>query len=48
LPVTISFFGTAFSEARLLALGHAFEQATKSRRLPRHTPALAGEALTLP
>jgi amidase len=48
LPVTISFFGTAFSEPRLLALGYAFEQATKARRLPRHTPALPNEAITVP
>jgi amidase len=48
LPVTISFFGTAFSEPRLLALGYSFEQATKARRLPRHTPALPGEPLTVP
>jgi len=48
LPVTISFFGPAFSESRLLALGYSFEQATKARRLPRHTPALQNEAITLP
>jgi amidase len=45
LPVAISFLGPAFSEPRLLALGYSFEQATRARRLPRHTPALAGEAL---
>ncbi|MBI4521754.1 MAG: glutamyl-tRNA amidotransferase, partial [Gemmatimonadetes bacterium] len=28
LPVGLSFFGPAFSEAKLLALGYAFEQAT--------------------
>lgn len=43
LPVTISFLGTAFSEPRLLALGYAFEQRTKARRLPATTPPLAGE-----
>ena len=48
LPVTVSFFGPAFSEPRLLALGYAFEQATKARRLPRHTPALEGDGLTIP
>lgn len=48
LPVGISFFGPAFSEARLLALGYSFEQATKARRLPRLTPALPGEAVTVP
>jgi len=43
LPVTISFLGTAVSEPRLLALGYAFEQRTKARRLPATTPPLAGE-----
>lgn len=48
LPVTMSFLGPAFSEPKLLALGYAFEQLTKARRLPRHTPALQGESLTIP
>ncbi len=48
LPVTISFLGPAFSEPRLLALGYSFEQATRARRLPRHTPSLAGEAINTP
>ena len=48
LPVGISFFGPAFSEARLLALGYAFERVTQARRLPRHTPALPNDALTVP
>jgi amidase len=47
LPVAISFFGPAFSEGRLLALGYSFEQATRARRRPVHTPALPGEAITL-
>lgn len=47
LPVGISFFGPAFSEPRLLALGYAFEQATKARRLPVHTPPLPGETIAL-
>lgn len=45
LPVSISFLGTAFSEAKLLALGYAFEQRTKARRLPTTTPALPGESI---
>ena len=44
LPVTLSFLGEAFSEAKLLGLGYAFEQATKAHRLPRHTPPLPGES----
>lgn len=47
LPVGISFVGPAFSEGKLISLGYAFEQATKARRLPAHTPALAGEKLPL-
>ncbi len=46
LPVTISFFGPAFSEPKLLGYGYDFEQATKARVLPKHTPALAKETLT--
>jgi len=45
LPVTISFFGPAFSEPKLLAYGYDFEQATKARVLPKYTPALKGEAV---
>jgi len=45
LPVSISFLGTAFSEAKLLALGFAFEQRTEARRLPATTPALPGESI---
>jgi amidase len=47
-PVTISFLGAAFSEPKLLALGYAFEQLANARRLPRETPVLPGEAVTLP
>src|SRR5215468_3442824 len=45
LPVTISFFGQAFSEGQLLAYGYDFEQATKARVLPKHTPALPSDVL---
>jgi amidase len=48
LPVGISFLGAAFSEARLLALGYSFEQATLVRRLPAHTPRLQGETISVP
>lgn len=43
LPVALSFLGPAWSEARLLALGHAFERALNARRLPASTPPLPGE-----
>ncbi len=48
LPVGISFLGPAFSEARLLAIGYSFEQATKARRLPVHTPLRAGDTVAVP
>jgi amidase len=35
LPVGISFFGSAWSEAKLIQYAYAFEQATKVRRAPR-------------
>jgi amidase len=43
LPVTISFFGPAFSEPKLLAYGYDFEQATKAITLPKYTPALKSD-----
>ncbi len=36
-PVNVTFLGTAYSEARLLALGYAFEQATGARKAPSET-----------
>lgn len=48
LPVALSFLGPAFSEARLLAIGYSFEQATRARRLPMHTPLLPGQAIAIP
>jgi amidase len=38
LPIGLSFVGAAWSEPRLLALGHAFESLTGHRRPPRFTP----------
>jgi len=35
LPVGLSFIGPAWSEAKLLSLGYAFEQATHARRPPQ-------------
>ena len=46
LPVTISFFGTAFTEAKLLGYGYDFEQATKARVLPKHTPLLPADTFS--
>ena len=48
LPVGLSFFGRAFSEPTLLALGYSFEQATHARRLPIHAPARPGESIDVP
>jgi amidase len=41
LPLGLTFIGTAWSEARLLAFGYAFEQATKVRRAPRFQRTIA-------
>ncbi|MEO6895208.1 MAG: amidase, partial [Caldimonas sp.] len=38
LPIGLSFVGPAWSEARLLALGQAYEQATMHRRAPSYLP----------
>jgi amidase len=48
LPVGLSFFGPAFSEPRLLALGYSFEQLTHARRQPVHAPSRPGESLSIP
>jgi amidase len=48
LPVGLSFFGPAFSEPKLLALGYSFEQATHARRRPVHAPARTGESISVP
>jgi amidase len=45
LPVTISFFGPAWSEPKLLGYGYDFEQATQAIMLPKNTPALASDKL---
>jgi amidase len=42
LPIGLSFLGPAWSEARLLALGHAYEQAAPARRDPAFLPSVAG------
>lgn len=40
LPVGISFFGTAFSEPKLLQVAYAYEQATQHRKAPEFKPRL--------
>jgi amidase len=35
MPVGISFFGSAYSEGKLIKMAYAFEQATKARRPPK-------------
>ena len=40
LPVGLSIIGTAFSEAELIRVAHAFEQATGARQAPRFLPTL--------
>ncbi len=47
LPVTISFFGPAWSEPKLLGYGYDFEQATKARVLPKTTPPLPTDSLAM-
>jgi amidase len=44
LPVGLSFIGTAWSEANLLQLGYAFEQATHARTLPTFRPSVESDA----
>jgi amidase len=46
LPVTISFFGQAWSEPKLLGYGYDFEQATKAIKLPKFTPALKTDVVS--
>ncbi|HTW67310.1 MAG TPA: amidase family protein, partial [Bryobacteraceae bacterium] len=40
LPVGITFYGRAWSEAELIKLAYAYEQATKHRRAPASAPPL--------
>lgn len=38
LPIGISFFSEAFSEAKLISFAYAYEQATKHRKAPKFIP----------
>ncbi len=40
LPVGISFVGTAWSEAKLVAIAFAFEQATRARKAPAYVKSI--------
>jgi amidase len=44
LPVGLSVIGPAWSDARILALGYAFEQATHARKAPNYLPSLEAPA----
>jgi amidase len=48
LPVGLSIIGPAWSEARLLGFGYAYEQASKARATPRFLPSIEGSAPILP
>lgn len=47
-PAGVTFSGRAFSEPRLIALAYAYEQASKLRRPPSHTPPLASDFVHRP
>lgn len=46
LPVTISFFGKAWTEPKLLSFAYDFEQATHARVLPVTTPPLPTDVVS--
>jgi amidase len=48
LPVGLSFVGPAWSEARLLGYGYAYEQATKARATPKFLPSVESSAPVAP
>ena len=40
LPIGVSFFGAAWTEAKLIRYAYSFEQATKARRKPGYVPSV--------
>jgi amidase len=48
LPVGLSIIGPAWSEARLLAYGYAYEQAAKAKVTPRFLPSIEGAVPVAP
>ena len=48
LPVGLSIIGPAWSEARLLGYGYAYEQAAKAKVTPRFLPSIEAEAPVAP
>jgi amidase len=48
LPVGLSFIGPAWSEARLLGFGYAYEQAAKAKVKPRFIPSIEQAAPVAP
>ncbi len=48
LPVTLSFFGRAFSDPELIGYAYAYEQATMHRRPPSLFAPLPGESVSVP
>jgi amidase len=44
MPVGISFFGRAWSEASLIKYAYAFEQKTKWRKAPKFLPTVDAKA----
>jgi amidase len=47
LPLGIVFIGAAWSEARLIELGYAYEQLTHARKPPQYLPTLTGKPVTV-
>lgn len=45
LPIGLSFMGRAWSEAQLISIAYAYEQASKFRKTPAFLPALSSDLL---